>query len=62
MNDPRVSAIICALVALWLGYTIFFTPEPPSQLLAIVQWVFFVIAIAGVVAAVVRMARESSGD
>jgi hypothetical protein len=57
MNDPRVSAIICGLVALWLGYTIFFAAEAPSQILSIMQWVFFICAIAGLAAAVARMTR-----
>ena len=57
MNDPRISAVICAAVAVWLGYTIFFAAEAPSTFLAVVQWTFFLVAIAGVAAAVARMAR-----
>lgn len=37
MNDPRISALICTLVAVWLGYTIFFGTEAPSTFLAVVQ-------------------------
>ena len=59
MNDPRISALICTLVAAWLGYTIFFSAEAPSTFLAVVQWTFFVVAILGAVAAVVRIVRES---
>lgn len=59
MNDPRISAIICAAVAAWLGYTIFFSAEAPSTFLAVVQWTFFLVAILGAVAAVVRIVRES---
>jgi len=58
MNDPRVSALICAAVAAWLGYTIFSPTEAPSQILSIMQWVFFICAIAGVIAAVARIVRE----
>ena len=58
MSDPRISAVICAAVAAWLGYTIFFAAEAPSTFLAVVQWTFFVVAILGLVAAVVRMVRE----
>ncbi|WP_332686328.1 hypothetical protein [Devosia sp.] len=57
MNDPRVSAIICALVALWLGYTIFFSSESPSTFLAVLQWTFFVVALAGLGAAMARLMR-----
>lgn len=59
MNDPRISAIICAAVALWLGYTIFFAAEAPSTFLAVVQWTFFLVAILGAVAAVIRIVREN---
>lgn len=57
MNDPRVSAIICGLVALFLGYRIFFAAEAPSQILAVMQWIFFVCAISGLAAALARIAR-----
>lgn len=59
MNDPRISAVICAAVAAWLGYTIFFATEAPSTFLAVVQWTFFLVAIAGLAVAVVRIMRES---
>jgi membrane protein DedA with SNARE-associated domain len=57
MNDPRISAIICAAVAAWLGYTIFFSPESPSTFLAVLQWTFFVVALAGLGAAMARLMR-----
>ena len=58
MNDPRISALICGLVAAWLGYTIFSAAEAPSGILAFMQWLFFFCAIAGLIAAVVRIVRE----
>lgn len=58
MNNPRISAIICGLVALWLGYQIFFAAESPSQMLAFMQWLFLLFATAGFVVAVVRIVRE----
>ena len=58
MNNPRISAIVCGLVALWLGYQLFFTTEAPSQVLAFMQWLFFFFAIAGLLAAIVRLVRE----
>lgn len=58
MNDPRISAIICAAVAAWLGYTIFFSDEAPSTFLAVLQWTFFVMALAGLGAALARLMRE----
>jgi hypothetical protein len=59
MNNPRVSALICGLVAAWLGYTIFFSAEAPSTFLAVVQWTFFLVAIAGLAFALARIVRES---
>ena len=58
MNDPRISAVICSLVAAWLAYSIFSPDEAPNQIVSIMQWVFFLCAIAGVVAAVARIVRE----
>lgn len=60
MSDPRISALLCAIAAAWIGYMIFFAAEAPSQLLAVVQWGFFCIAILGLVAAVIRLLRERS--
>jgi TRAP-type C4-dicarboxylate transport system permease small subunit len=60
MNDPRISALICTLVAAWLGYTIFFgANEAPSTFLAVVQWTFLLVAILGAVAAVIRIIHNS---
>ena len=57
MNDPRVSALICTAVAIWLGYTIFFATEAPSTFLLVAQWTFFLVAIAGLAAALARILR-----
>lgn len=58
MNDPRVSAVICGLVAAWLGYTIFSSAEAPSTFLAVLQWTFFIVALAGLGAALARLMRQ----
>jgi membrane protein DedA with SNARE-associated domain len=58
MNDPRISALICAAVAAWLGYTIFSASEAPSTFLLVAQWTFFVLALAGLGAALARLMRE----
>ena len=58
MNDPRISALICALVAGWLGYSIFSATEAPSTFLLVVQWTFLLVAIAGLAAALARIVRE----
>lgn len=59
MKDPRISALICAAVAAWLGYQVFFSAEAPSTFLAVVQWTFFIVALAGLGAAVARIVRGS---
>lgn len=58
MNDQRISALICGLVAAWLGYSIFFgSSEAPSTFLLVAQWTFFLVALAGLAAALARIAR-----
>ena len=57
MSDPRISALICGLVAAWLGYTIFSATEAPSTFLLITQWTFFIVALAGLGAALARIMR-----
>nr|WP_295886983.1 hypothetical protein [uncultured Devosia sp.] len=57
MNDPRISALICAAVAIWLGYTIFSATEAPSTFLLVAQWTFFLVALAGLGAALARILR-----
>jgi len=58
MNDPRISALICALVAAWLGYTIFVSTEAPGSFLAIAQWTFFFVAVAGLGVALARLVQR----
>ncbi|WP_224702845.1 hypothetical protein [Devosia aquimaris] len=58
MNDPRISAVICTLVAAWLGYTIFFGAEAPSTFLLVVQWTFLLVAVLGAIAAVIRIIHQ----
>ena len=57
MSDPRISALICAAVAAWLGYTIFSATETPGTFLLITQWTFFIVALAGLGAALARIVR-----
>jgi len=58
MSDPRISALICAAVAAWLGYTIFSASEAPSTFLLVAQWTFLLVAVAGLAAALARIFRE----
>lgn len=57
MSDPRISALICGLVAAWLGYTIFSATEAPSTFLLVAQWTFLLVTIAGLAAAIARIVR-----
>lgn len=58
MSDPRISALICAAVAAWLGYSIFSATEAPSTFLLVAQWTFFIVALAGLGAALARILRR----
>lgn len=58
MNDPRVSALICAAVAAWLGYTIFSSTGAPGTFVLVAQWTFFFVALAGLGAALARLMRN----
>lgn len=58
MSDPRITALVCALAAAWIGYMIFSAAEAPSQMLAVVQWGFLIVALLGLVTAIIRLLRE----
>jgi hypothetical protein len=61
MSNPRVVAAISAVGVLLLGYRIFFsTGESPSPAVAILQWVFFIAAMIGLVGSLIQIARGSN--
>jgi hypothetical protein len=57
MNDPRISTVICGVVAAWLAYRIFSATELPSTFVNVLQWTFFVVALAGFGAGLARLMR-----
>lgn len=57
MNDPRVSALICGAAAAWLGYTIVSGTGDKGTLLSLIQWPFFMVAVAGLAVALARIVR-----
>ena len=59
MSDPRLSALICAAVAAWLGYTIFFGAETSNTFLVVVQWTFLLVAVAGLATALARIVKRN---
>ena len=61
MSDPRISALICGLVAVWLGYSIFSASEAPGTFLLITQWTFLLVAIAGLALALASILRGHRG-
>lgn len=58
MGNPRTTAIISGIAVLLLGYRIFFSGEGVSQMLAILQWVFFVLALIGLVGSLMQMGKK----
>ena len=58
MTDPRISALVCALVAGWLGYTIVTATEAASIFLVVAQWTFFLVATAGLAVALARILQN----
>ena len=58
MGNPRTTAIISGVAVLLLGYRIFVSSEGVSQTLAILQWVFFALALIGLVGSVVQMGKK----
>lgn len=61
MSNPRVVAAISAVGVLLLGWRIFFPgSEAPSSAVAILQWVFFIAAVIGLVGSLVQMTRGSN--
>ena len=57
MQDPKTIAIVNALVVVLLGYQIFFTAETSSALLNWLMYIFFGLALASLVWAIVRLSR-----
>jgi len=60
INDPRISALLCAGVAGWLGYSLLTEVERPSPALLTLNFVIIGAALAGLIGAV-RQMRGRSG-
>ena len=58
MSDPRISALVCGLVVLWLGYSIVTATEATSTFVLVLQWTFFLVATAGLAVALARILKN----
>lgn len=58
MSDPRISALVCAVVVAWLGYTIVTATETTNTFLVVAQWTFFLVATAGLAVALARILKN----
>lgn len=59
MNNPKVSAALSAIAAIYFGHSIFFSAEAPSPTLSAINWFFFVLALAGFAGSMVKLAKGS---
>jgi uncharacterized membrane protein len=57
MNDPRISAVLSGLCALYFGCLIFGSDETPSTLMSAFNWFFFVVGLVGLLGAVMTLSR-----
>jgi membrane protein DedA with SNARE-associated domain len=62
MSDPRISALVCVIVVLWLGYSIVTATEATNIFLHVLQWTFFLVATAGLAVALARIIKGRRGD
>lgn len=62
MSDPRISALVCAIVVLWLGYSVVTATEGTSVFLLMLQWTFFLVATAGLAVSLARIVRGRKGE
>lgn len=57
MSDPRLSAVVCAIVVAWLGYSVVTATEGTSVFLLVLQWTFFLVATAGLAVSLARIVK-----
>lgn len=60
MGNPKVSAVVCAIVVLFLGYRMVTATEAPSTALNLLNWAFLLLALVGFVGSLVTLARGKS--
>jgi hypothetical protein len=58
MQNPKTTAIISGIAAILLAFRIFGATETPSSAVATMQWLFFALAIVGLIGSLYRMSRN----
>ncbi|MCO5147053.1 MAG: hypothetical protein M9895_12855 [Aquamicrobium sp.] len=58
MGNPKVSAVVCAIAVLFLGYRMFTATEAPSTALNLLNWTFLLLALVGFVGSLVTLAKS----
>lgn len=62
MGNPKVMAVVSGLVALWLLATIVTAQEAPSTALAVVQYLFLILAIIACVGSIRKIVSGPPAD
>lgn len=57
MNNPKVTAAISGLVAIYIAYSMYTATEAPSATLALLNWALLGLALVGCVGSLVKIAR-----
>lgn len=57
MNNPKIVALMSAVVALYLAYTIFTATEAPSTGLAAMHWLFLFLAAIACIGSLIQIAK-----
>ena len=57
MKNPRIAAVLCALVILISLWRLFGAAEAPSGGLAFMNWLFLILALVGLIGAIRAMTR-----
>jgi|GEM_PF-1167755 hypothetical protein len=57
MNNPKVTAAMSGVVALFLAYSIFGADEQPSSTLSMMNWFFLILAVIACVGSLYKIAK-----
>jgi hypothetical protein len=57
MNNPKLTALLAAIGAIYFGYSIFGTSEGVSPLLSLINWAFFGLALIALAGSLFKILR-----
>jgi len=57
MSNPRISALLSGGAVIYFAYSIFTATESPSPSLAMIQWIFLLLAGIGLVGSLIKIAK-----